>query len=218
MQVRFAGPAGAAKAANSPAGMKGRMHADGRYGAGEARAATGAQPDTAALNKANGTAHSLSVEELIDAYGDDILRLCLLYLGDRQLAEDAFQVTMVKAWQQLSTFRGESSAKTWLSRIAANACRDAMRSGWFRMRRKSEPIEALFDLAAPEQREDSDVRGAVLQLPGKYREVVVLYYFEDMKLREIAEILHLPVNSVSTRLRRARALLAGLLGEEVDAQ
>ena len=164
------------------------------------------------------TACRLSVEELIDAYGDDLLRLCLLYLGDRQLAEDAFQITMTKAWQQLSSFRGESGVKTWLSRIAANTCRDAMRSGWFRMRKRSQPLDTLFDLSAPQEDEASAVRDAVLQLPGKYREVVVLYYFEDMKLREIAELLRLPVNSVSTRLRRARGLLAEALGEEVDAQ
>ena len=219
MQVRFAGPAGAGKTADAPAAMKGRMHADGQYSAGESRGVNTTQPDTATPDKANSAVNRLSVDNLIDAYGDDILRLCLLYLGDRQLAEDAFQVTMVKAWQQLSTFRGESSAKTWLSHIAANACRDAMRSGWFRMRRKSEPIETLFDLAAPQETgADSAVRDAVLALPGKYREVVVLYYFEDMKLREIAELLRIPVNSVSTRLHRARALLAGLLGEEVDAQ
>ena len=165
-------------------------------------------------------ASGLSVEELIDAYGDDVLRLCLLYLGDRQLAEDAFQVTMVKAWRQLPGFRGESGAKTWLCRIAANTCRDTLRSGWFRQMRKSQPIESLFDLAAPPQQDDAspDVRGAVLALPGKYREVVVLYYFEDMKLREIAELLKLPINSVSTRLRRARKLLAEALGEEVDAR
>ena len=217
MQLRFAGPAGAGKAANTPASMKKRMHADGQYGADGSLGASPARPDTATLDRAGGAVNGLSVDKLIDAYGDDILRLCLLYLGDRQLAEDAFQVTMVKAWQQLSTFRGESSAKTWLSHIAANACRDAMRSGWFRMRRRSEPIETLFDLAAPEQREDSAVRDAVLALEGKYREVVVLYYFEDMKLREIAELLRIPVNSVSTRLRRARALLARPLGEEVDA-
>ena len=55
-----------------------------------------------------------TAETLIDAYGDELLRLCLLYLGDRQLAEDAFQETMVKAWRALPGFRGESGAKTWL--------------------------------------------------------------------------------------------------------
>lgn len=158
-----------------------------------------------------------SVEELIDAYGDGILRLCFLLLGDRHLAEDAFQVTMTRAWQRLPSFRGESGVKTWLTRIAVNACRDTMRSGWFRSRRRSVPLDAAAQFPAPEGAEDRpDVRGAVLSLPAKYREIVTLYYFEDMNTRRIAELLHLPTGSVSTRLSRARALLAKKLGEEVE--
>ena len=61
------------------------------------------------------------------------------------------------------------------------------------------------------------VRDAVLALEGKYREVIVLYYDREMKLGEIARTLQLPINTVSTRLRRARALLKKALGEEVDA-
>ena len=79
----------------------------------------------------------MKIEELIDLYGDDILRLCLLYLGDRQLAEDAFQETFVKAWKRMSSFRGESSVKTWLCTIAVNTCRSMLRTGWLRMRRKT---------------------------------------------------------------------------------
>lgn len=154
---------------------------------------------------------------MIALYGDEILRLCLLYLGDRRLAEDAFQETFIKAWRQAHTFRGESSMKTWLSRIAVNTCRDMLRSGWLRMMRKSEPIEKLMNLSASEQEQDTTVRDAVLRLPGKYREIIVLYYYQEMKIREIAQALRLPVNTVSTRLRRARALLCGMLGEEVDA-
>ena len=161
--------------------------------------------------------NGLSTDEMIACYGDDILRLCLLYLGDRQLAEDAFQETFVKAWRSRDAFRGACSEKTWLSRIAVNTCRDMLRSGWFRMMKRSEPVEALFDLPAPEETDAATVRDAVLALPGKYREVIVLYYDRDMKLGEIAETLHLPVNTVSTRLRRARALLKRTLGEEVDA-
>ena len=159
-----------------------------------------------------------SVEELIDAYGDGILRLCCLMLGDRQLAEDAFQVTVTRAWQQLPAFRGESGVKTWLTRIAVNACRDTQRSGWFRFRRRSVPLDALTDLpAAGNAAEDApDVRGAVLSLPAKYREAVTLYYFEEMNTREIAELLQLPTATVTTRLSRARALLAKKLGEEVE--
>ena len=90
----------------------------------------------------------MRIEELIDLYGDGILRLCILYLGDRQLAEDAFQETLIKAWKKWDGFRGESSVKTWLTRIAVNTCRDMLRSGWFRTMRRSQPVETLFDLAA----------------------------------------------------------------------
>jgi len=159
----------------------------------------------------------LNMEEMIARYGDGILRLCLLYLGDRQLAEDAFQETFVKAWRRKDTFRGESSIKTWLSRIAVNTCRDMLRRGWFRLMKRSEPIESLFALAAPQEEARADVRDAVLALPGKYREVIVLYYDQEMTLKEIAETTGMTVNSVSTRLRRARALLRKALGEEVDA-
>ncbi len=166
---------------------------------------------------AKGRDERLSIEEMISQYGDEILRLCLLYLGDRQLAEDAYQETFVKAWKHGDTFRQECSTKTWLSRIAVNTCRDMLRSGWFRMMKRSEPLEKLLDLAGDSVQSDGSVRDAVLALPGKYREVVVLYYDQGMKLKEIAELLHLPVYSASTRLRRARALLKKTLGEEVDA-
>lgn len=157
----------------------------------------------------------MRIEELIDLYGDSVLRLCLLYLGDRQLAEDAFQETFLKAWKKWDSFRGESSVKTWLMHIAVNVCRDMLRSGWFRMMRRSRPADSLFDLAAPgDVQEEAAVRDAVLRLPGIYREAVVLYYDQGMKTAEIAQALGLPQASVSTRLRRARALLANMLKGE----
>ncbi len=158
----------------------------------------------------------MSIEELIERYGDDILRLCTAYLGDRQLAEDAFQETFVKAWKSLSSFRGECSEKTWLAHIAANTCRDTLRAGWFRMRRRSQPMEALESLPAPEAPRLSPVRDAVLALPGKYREVIVLYYLQNYNLRQIAQLLRLNENTVSTRLRRARKRLQKQLKGEID--
>ncbi len=159
----------------------------------------------------------MKIEELIDLYGNYILRLCLMYLGDRHLAEDAFQETFIKAWSHRDRFRGESSVKTWLTHIAVNTCRDVLRSGWFRTMRKSVSVDQLFNLAAKEQAEaDTSVRDAVLRLPGIYREVIVLYYDQDMKIKEIAALLKLPINSVSTRLRRAKALLRKELKGESD--
>ena len=159
----------------------------------------------------------VKIEELIDQYGDDIFRLCIAYLGDRQLAEDAFQETFLKAWKAQERFRGESSERTWLSSIAVNTCRDMLRSGWFRMRRRSQPIDQLLDPPSdtPEPL-DSPVRTAVLNLPGRYREVILLYYDQNMKTNEIASLLHLPANTVSTRLRRARMQLKKTLKGDID--
>ena len=159
----------------------------------------------------------MTVEELIDQHGDDILRLCLLYMGERQLAEDAFQETFVRAWRHLSAFRGESSAKTWLSHIAVNVCRDMLRTPWLRMRRSVRSVEEMEHLPAPDATPRHELMDAIRALPDKYREVIVLLYVQDMKLREDAAQLRLPVPTVSTRLRRARARLAQLLSEEVDA-
>lgn len=159
----------------------------------------------------------MKIEELIDLYGNDILRLCLAYLGQRQLAEDAFQETFLRAWKAADSFRGDSDVKTWLSSIAVNICRDMLRSGWFRMMRKSQPVETLLDLAAPQgEWIESPVRTAVLNLPGRYREVIVLYYDQGMTISEIARLLGLSENTVSTRLRRARKQLGEALKGEVE--
>ena len=108
-----------------------------------------------------------TAEALIDAYGDELLRLCLLYLGDRQLAEDAFQETMVKAWRALPDFRGESGAKTWLFHIAVNTCRDMLRSGWMRMRKSSVPLEVMPELAGQEDGHLRELTASGLALPGQ---------------------------------------------------
>lgn len=159
----------------------------------------------------------MQIEELIERYGNDILRLCSIYLGDGQLAQDAFQETFVKAWKALDTFRGDSSEKTWLSHIAVNTCRDLLRSGWLRMLRGSKPMEDMVELAAPSPSPEAvAVREATQALPGRYREVIVLYYYQGMRIQEIAKVLALPENTVSTRLRRARGQLKRMLREEVE--
>ena len=151
----------------------------------------------------------MRIEELIDLYGDGILRLCILYLGDRHLAEDAFQETFVKAWKKRDDFRGESSVRTWLTRIAINTCRDMLRSGWFRTMRRSQATDEDIQ-------EEAAVRDALTRLPGLYREVVLLHYDQGLKIREIAKALGLSQNTVSTRLRRARALMEKELKEGID--
>ena len=78
--------------------------------------------DTALLP---GTPREEAIPWLMEEYGNAILRMCFLYLGNRSLAEDAVQETFIKAYRKFHTFRGESGAKTRLMRIAINICKDS---------------------------------------------------------------------------------------------
>lgn len=71
------------------------------------------------------------LERLMNTYGDELLRLCYLYLKDYQLAEDAVQDTFIKTMKSYKSFEHKSSEKTWLMRIAVNCCKNVMRSRWF---------------------------------------------------------------------------------------
>ena len=149
-----------------------------------------------------------ALSRLMDAYGDALLRTCFMHLGDRQLAEDAVQEAFLKAFVHLEDFRGESSEKTWLTRIAINTCRSMRRNAWFNLRRSelSDALPAPTGADPADAVDDTLVR-AVSRLKPKYREVIVLYYYQEMKTREVAQVLGIPERTVSSRLVRAREAL-----------
>lgn len=153
---------------------------------------------------------------IIHTYEKDLLRLCCVYLRDVSLAEDAVQETFLKAYKSLSAFRGESSAKTWLTRIAMNTCRDMRRSGWFRfMDRRVTPEDVPPFSVHPFDNSPSDALAqAIVRLPAKQKEVILLYYYHDMTMKEIADTLGIHVSSVSGRLKHAHARLRTLLEKE----
>lgn len=156
------------------------------------------------------------LERLMSEYGDSILRLCYLYLKDYQLAEDAAQETFLKAMRSYSSFRGQSSEKTWLTRIAINCCKNIMRTQWFRAARETlnepvtdsgaQPIEAFL--------EKDSLSAAIMQLRPKERQVILLYYYQELSLREIAEVTGKPENTVAQQLSRARRQLKTIYKEE----
>lgn len=148
-----------------------------------------------------------ALARLMEEYGDSLYRLCILLLHDPHLAEDAVQDTMLKAWRGLEHFAARSGEKTWLTRIAVNVCRDYRRLYWYRKRLDGEAL--LEHIPAPPDAEpqDDEVLRQVLALAPKYREPVLLYYWQEMTVQEIAALLREKENTVSTRLRRARAQL-----------
>ena len=83
------------------------------------------------------------LSRLIRTYEKDLLRLCCIYMKDVTLAEDAVQETFIKAYKSMDAFRGDSSARTWLIRIAINTCRDMRRGSWLRNRERTVDWERL---------------------------------------------------------------------------
>lgn len=156
------------------------------------------------------------LERMIGQYGNDLLRICCVYLKDASMAEDAVQETFLKAYRHMASFRGESSEKTWLVSIAVNVCRDLRRGAWFRYIDRSVEIEKL-GLTAEAERSDSPLMQAIMALPRRQMEVVLLRYYADVTQSEIARMLHISEAAVSKRLARARAMLkAALEGGETD--
>lgn len=157
------------------------------------------------MGQRDGPERESALEAWIAEYGDGLLRLCLLQLGDYALAEDAVQETFIRAYRAYGHFEGRAAVKTWLTAIALNVCRSQRRSAW---RRRTVSLEALPDLPAPPEGEgDYTVSNAVMRLPPEMKEVVLLHELQGMKLREIAELKRLPLSTVSARLRRAKARL-----------
>ncbi len=152
---------------------------------------------------------------LMGQYEKDLLRMCCVYLKDRSLAEDAVQETFLKAYRALPGFRGNCSEKTWLTRIAVNTCKNMRRNGWFRFVERRAAVEQL-PLPAPLVDPDSImITEEVMRLKPRYREVVLLYYYQGLTLREIALVLGISGPAVSKRLKKARSnLYFALKGEE----
>lgn len=163
---------------------------------------------------------SRALEQLIDAYGDDILHLAYFYTKDRSLAEDIFQEVFTKVYIALPRFRGEASPRTWIYRIAINLCRDRLRAWSLRnvlllgeqfLTTARESDETEDEALATVDREA--LLQAIMTLPLAFREVVVLYYYEQMDVREAAQALGLSAGTVKSRLHRARLKLREALAE-----
>lgn len=154
------------------------------------------------------------ITRLIKDYQIPLKRMCCVWLKDSTLAEDAVQETFLKAYGALDDFRGECSEKTWLIRIAVNVCRNMKRGWWFGHVDRSVDIDLLPEAAVPFEEKDDSLLHAVTSLPGKLREITLLYYYQDMSMSEISEILNISVSTVSRRLESARKQLRRQLERE----
>lgn len=154
------------------------------------------------------------IDEIMNQYGQEILQLAYSYVNNKAIAEDLTQDIFVKFYKNLHTYSGKSKLRTWLWRIAINHCKDFHRS-WYNknvviageeMPNNSTKKE-LVEQAVIQKEEDDTLIAAIMKLPIKYREVIYLFYYEELPLKEIALVTDTGLNTVKTRLRRAKELL-----------
>ncbi|WP_085522912.1 sigma-70 family RNA polymerase sigma factor [Tuberibacillus sp. Marseille-P3662] len=164
------------------------------------------------------------LEQLIDAYSQSVLWLAYTYVKEKPLAEEITQDVFLTSYNKLTMFKNHSSIKTWIYRITINKCKDQLRKKTikrFLMNDEQSLDDYHVTLTHPESIaiqtfEDQQLANRVMSLPNKYKDVIYMHYFEDMKIKEIGEVLHLKENTIKSRLNRGRDLLRTLYEEGLD--
>lgn len=151
------------------------------------------------------------VAAAFDAHGNSILRLAYSYLHNMEDAEDILQDTLIRYMDKAPAFESEAHEKAWLLRVAANLAKN--RIDYNKVRETDELNEELV----AEKREDlSFVWDSVKELPVAQREVIHLFYEENLSTAEIAKILKEKESTVRSHLKRGRDKLKTILKEEYD--
>ena len=142
---------------------------------------------------------------LMEQYGDGIKRICCVYLRDLSAAEDAAQETFIKAYDHIEPLLGGEimNERAWLSRIAINTCKDMLRSSWMRHIDRQRAIEELPLAAPPQHQENLELTEAILKLPPKLKDIVLLHFYQGLSLRTCAQILGISAPTASRYLAQA---------------
>lgn len=190
---------------------------------GETRTITLVEQNDADLVRQTLCGNTTAYNGLVQRYQRQVYNLAYRMLGNAEDAGDLVQDTFLRAYGALATFRQDASFLTWLYKIASNLCIDQLRS---RKAKSTLSLEVELEEGrepAADMRstgpEEAAVRGsvqevvqrAILNLPEKYRAVVVMRHLNDMSVDEIARVLELPTGTVKTHLFRAREMLRGRL-------
>ena len=150
-------------------------------------------------------AREQALVRLMEQYGDGIKRMCCVYLRDPGAAEDAAQETFIKAYDHIEPLLGGEivNERAWLSRIAINTCKDMLRSSWMRHIDRQRAIEELPLAAPPQHQENLELTEAILKLPPKLKDIVLLHFYQGLSLRTCAQILGISAPTASRYLAQA---------------
>jgi RNA polymerase sigma-70 factor (ECF subfamily) len=173
--------------------------------------------DTAALVALAARGDVSAFEKLYARSAGRVYAVCIRMTGDPQRAREYTHDSFVRAWERLSTFRGEAAFETWMHRLAVNVVLTARRGDRRREARFSSSdneaagTDAAFGSAPADVDSRIDLEKAIASLPPRAREVFVLHDVEGYKHDEIADRLELQASSVRAQLHRARQLIMRML-------
>ena len=161
-------------------------------------------------------------EELVHSLTPTIYRLAFAMMGNEHDAKDAVQETFIKVYKSLPLFRGDASLRTWVSHIAANTCKDALRAlGRYQVLRADDE-EAFLQLPDPAPTPEEAlvtkerqlaVEKALESLPTEYKLVITLCDLQGFSYIEAAQALACPLGTLKSRLSRARTYLLKILSQ-----
>src|SRR5438874_10505816 len=149
----------------------------------------------------------LAFDRLVGPLIDQAFRLAYGMLHDRQAAEDAVQEAAIRAWRKLNNLRPGPEMRPWFLGIVANQCRTIARGRWWSVLR----VDLSLGLGGADFEDaivrGADVRSALRKLSPEHREVLVLHYYLDLPLDEVAAIAGIPIGTVKSRINRGIAAM-----------
>lgn len=159
----------------------------------------------------------LTAEEIIDRYADMVYRLAVSQAMNRTDADDIFQEVFVRLVRHVKDLQDMEHAKAWLIRVTINCTKKHFGQYWnknvFPIEETEEVPKREEGFEQVEKKIDNPVMQAVSKLPPKYRGCVHLFYFEELSVKEIAEMTDQTESTVKSQLCRAREMLKGILGD-----
>ncbi len=179
--------------------------------------------DDAQLLRRIGQADESAMAEFYRQHGRVVFAQILLVTGERTLAEEILQDTMLAVWRGARSFRGESSPRSWVIAIARRQTRDRLRGGRLQVVDDSFLADQPSPGPGPELRaldraELAEVTEAIRQLTLLHREVLGLVFGTGLSLPEVASVLEIPVGTVKSRLSAARSALGRMLDKKGHGQ
>lgn len=165
-----------------------------------------------------------ALQERINLYSDMLYKIAFMQLRNNQDAEDVVQETFYQYIKTNKEFESSEHEKAWLIKVTLNGCRKIWRSAWYRrtdaMPEKEIPLdrselsESMMEKEALQKEQNREIMSAVMKLPRKYREVIHLFYFQQMSIKEICLVTERKESTVTSQLTRGREILRKNLKEE----